>query len=167
MKRVIHIGDGRHIEIEEGELKKLPPAPKAPRYAHRPEPLGRKVAEQLRANRPPVGKGRAPNQAIGMTKAEALLKTEYAHEQALRDMKKIKDSGVDLTAAGEEALVSTLTIMRANGDVRVQLAAARQVLEWSRAKPAASTNVNVNTAEDWLASLSSEDNDKNDAEGDS
>lgn len=180
MKRVIHIGDGRHIEIEEGELRKLPPTPKKkrPPYAHRPTPIGKPPVKTHRYQikeipgwhewlglrrkqiRPLITAGRRPNQAIGMTGKQADLNTAAAYKQALNDMAKIKASGVDLDASSEEALVTTLTIMRANKDVRVQLAAARQVLEWSKAKPAASTNVNVNTAEDWLASLSTEDDAK-------
>lgn len=182
-KRVIHIGDGQHIEIEEGNLKAPFKRPIAPRVSiYRPgKPQGgrllvdrhgpRKTSKlpwhfEWKARRifqllPHTKRhGRKPFQAIGQSKDEVAVATQAARERATRDMKKIKAAGADLTAAGEEALIVTLTVMRAAGDVRTKLAAARQVLEWSQAKPAASTHVTVNTAEDWLASLTPDDNDE-------
>jgi hypothetical protein len=193
MKRIIHIGDGRHIEITEGELRKPPPeikqkrASRYPRFATgkvpKKEPayaanggLKKKVAEipgykewlglRKRQTYGLSGEmGRITGQQPGVTKVETLRLREIARKQVEKDMANIKKSGVDLSEAAEEALKETITIMREAGDARFKLSAARQVLEWTKAKPASSSNLTVNAAEDWLSSLATDDNDEDDTEG--
>ena len=75
-----------------------------------------------------------------------------ARRRAKEDMEKIKKV-VDLDSAAEEALETTLVIMRAPGKKELQLKAARQILDFTKAKPVAKSEVTINTAEDWLASL--------------
>ena len=76
-------------------------------------------------------------------------------------MSELEKAGVldDADTQAREALETTLLIMRAPGDKKVQLSAARQVLEWTKAKPASKSDITVNKAEAWLASIT----DTNDA----
>ena len=53
----------------------------------------------------------------------------------------------------KEALGAAVEIMRVPGETRERLAAARLVLDFCRSKPAASSNVTIGKAEDFLATL--------------
>lgn len=95
----------------------------------------------------------------GMRKAEADKLNAQAAESAKQTMADLKQAGVvvGIDAAGEEAMLMTLQIMRAPGDKKVRLAAAKQILEWTRAKPATQSNVTVNAAEEWLKAVAAEE----------
>lgn len=203
-KKVIPVGDGRLIEMEEGELRAPPPTPpKAkepkvqktrkktnkrpggrPKKGHknysRPglrganHPVERKkreipgyaewmadrVTEMARLVTPKgkVGRPFGRPDGIPQKKAEALW--AEARRRALIDVENIKKSGVDLDVAAEEALTNTLEVMRSPMNQEMRLRAARQVLEWTKAKPAAKTEMTVNAAEAWLASIADETNPK-------
>lgn len=94
----------------------------------------------------------------GMKKAEAMKAWELARQLADRDIKRMKDAGIldDADTQAEAAMRATLEVMHSPMDQKMKLAAARQVLEWTKAKPAAKTEMTVNTAEAWLASLADE-----------
>lgn len=94
----------------------------------------------------------------GMRKAEAEKVWEEARHLAERDIQNMKDAGIIEPAdtQAEEAMRATLEVMRSPMDQKLKLAAARQVLEWTKAKPAAKTEMTVNTAEAWLDSLTGE-----------
>lgn len=81
-----------------------------------------------------------------------------AEESAKETMSQLKKSNVltDLDAAGELALLATLEVLRKPGDKRTKLAAARQILEWTRAKPAAKSDVTINAAEEWLKAVATQ-----------
>lgn len=98
----------------------------------------------------------------GMRKAEADKLNAAAAESAKETMSKLEKAGVleDADAQAKEALETTIHIMRKPGDKKVQLAAARQVLEWTKAKPAAKSDITVNKAEAWLAAISEDNDDK-------
>lgn len=98
----------------------------------------------------------------GMRKAEATKLSAEAAESAKQTMADLKQAGVvvGIDAASEEALTMTLQIMRAPGDKKVRLAAAKQVLEWTRAKPATKSDVTLNAAEAWLAAIANDSDDK-------
>lgn len=87
-----------------------------------------------------------------LQKARTAVKEAEAEHSARETMGKLKSSGalVDLDVASELAMLATLEILRKPGDKRTKLAAARQILEWTRAKPAAKSEVTVNKAEEWL-----------------
>lgn len=57
----------------------------------------------------------------------------------------------------KEALKATIVILRMPGQKSERLAAARTILEYTRSKPAQSSNVTVSTAEDFLAGLLAKD----------
>lgn len=161
---IVHIGDGRYINVEEGALRKpLPkPEPLPTEYTqeHHGAWAGTRRSETMRFTN-----GRKLGHPRRMTDEEARKGNLRAKELAKRDMANLKKAGIDLGEAGNEALQSTIEIMRKPGELRLKLAAARQVLEWTMAKPAASQNLTVNTAEAWLDSLN-EDNEKEETEDD-
>lgn len=101
----------------------------------------------------------------GMRKEEALASWANAEERAKETMTALIKNGV---VDGEderatEALLFNLTTMRANHDIRARLAAASKVLEYTKSKPVAKSEVTLNKAEDWLAQVAaSESNDKTD-----
>lgn len=94
----------------------------------------------------------------GMRKAEAAPLNEQAAESAKKTMSELEQAGVlaDADAQAKEALEATLTIMRAPGDKKVRLAAAGQVLAYTKAKPATKADVTINKAEAWLAAVAAE-----------
>lgn len=104
----------------------------------------------------------------GMRKAEAMKLREAAIESSKETMAALEKAGVldDADAQAKEALATTLVIMRAHGDKKVQLAAARQVLEWTKAKPAAKSDITVNKAEEWLKAVSEHADDEGDVTAD-
>ncbi len=64
---------------------------------------------------------------------------------------------IDLTAAAQEALETSLTVMRGPVSAGDKLKAARQVLDFTMAKPVSKSEVTVNSAEEWLKSLVEKD----------
>lgn len=53
----------------------------------------------------------------------------------------------------KEALKTAVEVMRLDGETRERLAAARLVLDFTKSKPAAKSDVTIGKAEDFLASL--------------
>jgi hypothetical protein len=104
----------------------------------------------------------------GMRKAEAEKLNALAKESAKQTMSELEKAGVldDADAQAKEALETTIEIMRKPGDKKVQLAAARQVLEWTKAKPATKTDLTVNKAEAWLAEISEKNDDQGETASD-
>lgn len=202
-KRIIPVGDGRTVEVTEGELFAPPPAPPAPKpkpknrkkrpvskkpiyqtkaveEGGRPELRGPNVnrgfikhletipgyREWLRMRRAQINQFRnklgfpswKTRRGIpdGMRREDAEAAWAEARRKAKIDMANIKTIITIEDDRAEEALVSTLEIMRSPMNQTMRLAAARQVLEWTRAKPAAKSEVTVNAAEAWLAQIAEE-----------
>jgi pyruvate/2-oxoacid:ferredoxin oxidoreductase alpha subunit len=192
---VIHIGDGKHIEMAEGSLKP-PPAvePKKPRadkgskqpaVSPKRPPKKTKVAGEnhwftkrlktipgykewlaLRTNQMLVGirrpRGKKPGTPHGMRWHEAQPLWEIAKQKAKVHMANIKKVIPLEDERAEKALLATLEVLESPMNQTTKLAAARQVLEWTRAKPASKQEVTVNAAEAWLASIAEEANGKAD-----
>jgi hypothetical protein len=97
----------------------------------------------------------------GMRKAQAYPLNEAAKESAKQTMAELETAGVLVndSDAAKEALQTSIEIMRKPGEKKVQLAAARQVLEWTKAKPASKSEVTVNKAEEWLKAVADQDDD--------
>ena len=81
---------------------------------------------------------------------------ESARKKATKTMNELIENGVidsdDKMAC--EAMYKSMTIMRTAGlHPDLQLKAARQVLEWTKAKPESKSKVTVQTAEDWLEAV--------------
>lgn len=60
-------------------------------------------------------------------------------------------------AKGVAALHEATVLALAPGDRQARLAAIRTVLEWTKAKPASRTKIDVTTSEDWLAQIAADD----------
>lgn len=111
--------------------------------------------QQLRSRRiANLGKagGRPLGRADGLTQSQCDAAWADARVKARKDMTNIK-SKIDLPEAAEEALMATLVVMRSPMTQQVKLAAAKQVLDFTMAKPVAKSEVTVNAAEKWLESL--------------
>jgi hypothetical protein len=94
----------------------------------------------------------------GMRVEEAQEAWRRAKELATKDIENMKATGVldPNDARAEEAMEATLEVMRGPMNQQTKLAAARQVLEWTKAKPAAKTEMTVNAAEAWLSEIAKE-----------
>lgn len=106
-------------------------------------------------NKPGFSSWKRSNVPDGMRKEDAEKAWEEARRKARIDMANLKKAGVvdETDARAEEALLATLEVMRSPMNQDHKLKAARQVLEWTKAKPVAKSEVTVNAAEAWLASI--------------
>ena len=188
---VIHIGDGKHIEIAEGSLKPPPaPPPKKPdpRTGTKQPPVSPKKKPEkmavagdnhwfrkrlktipgykqwlaMRTNEMLVGirkpRGKKPGTPYGMRWADAEPLWEIAREKAKVHMANIKKVMPVEDERAEKAMIATLEVLESPMNQTTKLQAARQVLEWTKAKPASKQEVTVNAAEAWLASIAEEAN---------
>tara|TARA_B100000780_G_scaffold61148_2_gene39352 strand:+ start:1405 stop:1749 length:345 start_codon:yes stop_codon:yes gene_type:complete len=60
----------------------------------------------------------------------------------------------------KEALSTAVEVMRLVGETRERLAAARLVLDFTKSKPASKSDVSISKAEDFLASLLSQEDEQ-------
>lgn len=114
------------------------------------------------------GQGTRAGVPDGMRKDEAMARWAKARASAKKTIEvlKVKTNllGED-DGKAEDALETALTIMRGpNNDQKMKLAAARLVLEFTKAKPASKSIVAVDDAEAWLTKIA-EDDDKEADEG--
>jgi hypothetical protein len=183
MTDIIHIGDGRYINYTEGAalrppvIKKKWVRPKfdpsrhaTPLITHshkRPNKDWSKLYDGLVGYRELVefrqgrymkfiARGRPFGHTRGLNKHELKIAHDAAREQAKKDMEQIKKN-IDMTEAAEEALEGAITVLRQPASQQVKLAAAKLVLEFTKSKPVAKSEVSVNKAEEWLASLAADD----------
>lgn len=96
----------------------------------------------------------------GHTKASAGAIWKQAGQEAKLIMKYLKENDMvetpkDDKYAGmaDEALEAAITVVRTPANEQTRIAAARLVLDFTRSKPAAKSEVNVKTAEDWLQNV--------------
>lgn len=99
--------------------------------------------------------GKTLGRASLMTAEQSDRQWVVARKQARKDMETIKKNIV-LSEAAEEALEATLVTMRSPMNQQVKLAAAKLVLDFTMAKPVSKSEVSVNAAEAWLASIGKE-----------
>jgi hypothetical protein len=171
VKRVIPTSEGRLIEIEEGVLRIPPPEPKKPYKPRRDRPRLKVRPKIVKNPNPCPWEGLRKSQSLrvslkttkimgmmdGITKAEAIRLNELGRRMAERDLENIKKNYSLEDSAAEEALKGALEVIRQPTSQQNKLAAARLVLEFTRSKPVAKSEVTVNKAEEWLNSLESED----------
>jgi hypothetical protein len=98
----------------------------------------------------------------GMRKAQAEPLNQAALESAKVTVSKLKAAGALVGAddRAEAALTEAVKIMRAPGDKKVKLGAARLVLDFTKAKPANKTELTINAAEQWLKEVAEHDGDE-------
>lgn len=108
-------------------------------------------------NKPGFASFRRMNTPDGMRKQDAVLAWAEARRKAQIHMANLKKAGLlpedDLV---QKATLATLEIMESPMNQDMKLKAARQLLEWFKAKPVAKSEVTVNAAEAWLASIAEE-----------
>jgi hypothetical protein len=89
------------------------------------------------------------------TKATKIRYNAQAHADALKTIEKLKKAGIldPEDKMAEEALKEVLITMRGAGNQQTKLAAAKLLLEYTKAKPASKQDVTVRGAEAWLEGL--------------
>lgn len=97
--------------------------------------------------------GRKVGHPWGYRKKQLARLQRKAAKQVQKDMENIKKNH-DVNPMAEEALEGALTVLRAPSNQSAKLAAAKLILEFTKSKPVAKSEVSVNKAEEWLASLS-------------
>jgi hypothetical protein len=106
----------------------------------------------------------------GMRRRDAEPMQAKARAEAERIVKKMADKGMfdDVDPLDREraeaAMVETIAIMKADGDKRLRLAAAKVVLDFTKSKPVAKIAHQVNAAEAWLQSIADDDGDVQDTD---
>jgi hypothetical protein len=189
---IIHIGEGRHIRLGEGALRKLPrskdeylprriknvmsePTPDQIVQTPHPTTQGKKHWTHAKALEIPgyrefwlykqetLGKyrdaGRRVGEGPGIRRKRAGYQWGHAKRKARLDMEKIMSAFPDTETHAAEALEAALTVMRGPQNQTTKLAAAKLVLDFTKAKPVSKSEVTVNAAEAWLASLGTDDSD--------
>lgn len=92
----------------------------------------------------------------GYNKETAAVVWQQAQDDAKKLVKYMKENGMVETPAdkygemADEALEAAITVMRTPMRQQDKLAAARLVLDFTKSKPVAKSEVNVKTAESWL-----------------
>lgn len=183
---ITHIGDGRYIHLKPGAalLPPLPPPRKGKPYKHNPErwaPVekipscskpNKKRDKSIYAATIPGYKeftafwhgirakygfvGRKLGHPWGIREKKLSLLQKKASKQVQKDMENIKNK-LELDEVAEEALTGALTVLRNPNSQQTKLSAAKLLLEFSKTKPVAKSEVSINAAEAWLASLADDD----------
>lgn len=98
----------------------------------------------------------------GYSREEALKIRIWAKEQAKKDLEVIMEKHPEIkeNEVIQEALMATLEVMRTPVNQELKLKAARQLLDFLKAKPVSVQNITVNATEQWLDSLHNKENDK-------
>lgn len=99
--------------------------------------------------------GRDVGHPWGVRKGELKKLQRRAAKQVKIDMENIKKNH-EVDPRAEEALEGALTVLRAPNNQTAKLHAAKLILEFTKSKPVAKSEVSVNKAEEWLASLTNE-----------
>lgn len=132
-------------------------------------PEGREKMEAWR-KKATLKAGRPEFVADGYTAKEIAVLRAQAEQDAERIMSIMEEENLfdlveqpsdellaDDKAMSREAMKMAIVLMRMPGNVKDKLSAARTVLEYTRSKPAQTSNVTVATAEDFLAGLLAKD----------
>lgn len=85
-----------------------------------------------------------------------LQKYQKEYRKAKPMVDKLADK-LDLPEMAAEALLDSVAVMRSATTAKDRLAAAKQVLEYTMSKPVAKSEMKVSTAEDWLKSIATDD----------
>jgi hypothetical protein len=153
------------VKQPRAQRKKLPPKPKVqPQKAPKNNyfknlmstPEGRALRKEW-STKPRKNPGRPVGVPDGHT-AETIAPIR---EQAKKDAKKVVQIMSEKFNIEDEyqkeALTTAVEVMRLDGQARERLAAARLVLDFTKSKPASKSDVSISRAEDFLASLLTEE----------
>jgi hypothetical protein len=92
-----------------------------------------------------------PNGYTRATAEQAWATSRLYAEKVIKIM--VKKEMLDEGSAATKALKEAIAVMDAPGNQQVKLAAARLVLDFTKAKPASKTELTVSAAENWLAEV--------------
>ena len=102
-----------------------------------------------------------PGRPFGVPDGHTAKTIAPVREQAKQDAKKVvRIMSQKFNIEDEyqkEALTTAVEVMRLDGQSRERLAAARLVLDFTKSKPASKSDVSISRAEDFLASLLTEE----------
>lgn len=119
-------------------------------------PEGRALRKQW-STKPRKNPGRPKGVPDGHTKESIAPVREQAEKDAKKVVKIMSEKFNIEDEYQKEALGTAVEIMRLEGATRERLAAARLVLDFTKSKPATKSDVSISKAEDFLASLLTED----------
>lgn len=100
--------------------------------------------------------GFKPGQVEGYNLRQLEELKKEARIRVKQDMANIKRQ-LNLPDMADEALEGALTVLREPGTQSMKLSAAKLILEFTKSKPVAKSEVSVNKAEEWLATLAQDD----------
>jgi hypothetical protein len=129
-------------------------------------PEGRALRKEW-STKPRKNPGRPMGVPDGHTKETIAPIRAQAKKDAIKVVKIMSDKYNIEDEYQKEALTTAVEVMRLDGQSRERLAAARLVLDFTKSKPATKSDVSISRAEDFLASLLTEEesNDGQAAEG--
>ena len=119
-------------------------------------PEGRELRKQW-SNKPRKNAGRPKGVPDGFTKHEIEPIRAKAKKEAKEVVKIMSDKYDIHDDYSREALETAVEVMRVQGETRERLSAARLILDFTKSKPVAKSEVSVSKAEDFLATLLAED----------
>lgn len=113
--------------------------------------------------------GRPVGSYDGVTKEDRVRINAAAKQTAKETIQKMTDNGTlgptdDPRAVA--ALEAAIEVLNTPSNQGTKLQAAKLILEYTKAKPASKSEVTVNKAEEWLATITSEEKNDADKEGD-
>jgi len=144
--------------------KKSPPKVKNPNMARKNNyfktlmstPEGRALRKEW-STKPRKNPGRPFGVPDGHTAKTIVPVREQAKQDAKKVVKIMSEKFNIEDEYQKEALTTAVEVMRLDGQSRERLAAARLVLDFTKSKPASKSDVSISRAEDFLASLLTEE----------
>lgn len=158
----------RHIRTPRSWRKPPDKAPvKSPERAERlrrqwADPKWRaRMLEGMKTRRKPTRAESGVGIPRGMRRLQYKTFRKQARLEATLLMKKLDEAGVldDADDQAREALHTAISVMRGPESAKDKLAAARLVLDFTKAKPAQKQDITLNKAEAWLEAVTKDNDD--------
>lgn len=159
-------GRKRKTSVRSKSGKRYPAISEALRRRYE-DPVQREITRQ---NMLKIKGGRPLGSYDGVRKKERIAINERATQIAQETILKMADQGI-LTPQDDpravKALQAAVEVMATPANQQAKLAAARLILDFTKSKPAAKSEVTVNKAEEWLAAITKEESNAEGPAGDS
>lgn len=154
--------------VERSLTYKPAPRPKRPKKAHTYEShferLAREDPERLKAiSNDAAAKAAKVQRKIagtpnGISKVEWAVMLDEAQKLAKRILREMDNEGaLPENPLAKQAMQEAVVMLATDLPAKDKLAVIRTILEWNLAKPAATSNVNIKSAEDFLDDLAAKD----------
>lgn len=115
-------------------------------------------SKRIAANKKKPSGGRLKGVPRSLTKKQYEARLAEQKPIVKRIMKKMADQGqLPDDPKAIEALETSMTVLRTEECTKTKLAAARLVLDFTKAKPSTKTEVTIKTAEDYLDEIADEE----------